>query len=263
MSSQILADFLSEVGEDAHKTGLNLLQSGAKNIHAPMPYLAIESALLNPALNSSFPDEAVNNHKGWDVVFEADKITGAKHAYLRPQDNQSISWALDENGKPVYFITTAPDGTVYESILSKLLNPADPAHPKANEIEFALASAGEWWNSLKKGEFGLDQREEFKWEYLADILSNNLPLIEIASQGNWFANHLWSPFSFRPSLDSLLSQPEDSLDKLGILGYNIKAGLDIVDSSSPRRLDINGDPALQKILIELQKELWALSFAIK
>jgi hypothetical protein len=32
-----LADFLSEVGEDAHKTGLNLLQSGAKNIHAPMP----------------------------------------------------------------------------------------------------------------------------------------------------------------------------------------------------------------------------------
>jgi hypothetical protein len=237
----------------------------SENIESPTfypwgkQYLAIESALLNPALNAPFSDEAVKNYKGWNVAYEADQKTQSKHAFLVPLDSGSISWALDENGKPVYFTTTALDGTVYESILSQLLNPTDPAHPKANETEFVLASAGEWFNGTSRTDFEKTQINSLTYP---PFWQDGLPRIELAEKGGWFANDQWGSLGHRPSLDSLLSQPENSLNKLGVLGNNIKAGLDTVNTTAIA-MEASKYPDIMKMFIEFQKMFLALTFAAK
>jgi hypothetical protein len=235
-------------------------------------YIAIESALLNPALNAPFSDDAVKNFAGWSIDFEYDGKTDSSQAYLRPRNNQSIRWALDETGMPVWFTTTTPDGKVYESALTQLLNPDDPAHPKADETIFTLASAGEWLNNFPI--VYADYRELFNSMYLQDGLKNDptvgilykklLPQIILAQRGNWNLNHPWGSFPGRPSLDSLLSQPGNSLDKLGALGHNINVRMDQMGPSQKVfEITISNFPELLKELINIQNTEWPLSFATK
>jgi hypothetical protein len=177
-------------------------------------YLAVESALLDPDLNKPFSQEAVDNFQGWSINFEYDPKTDSSHAYLRSRDMTvgSARWALDKNGQPVWFTTTAPDGTVYQSILIQLLNPKDAAHPKADETMFVLATAGEWWRNIGSDTY----RNFFKRLYLVDsnIFEGSSPSIILAVKNGDFAKHPWGSFPPRSSLDSLLSLPENDPTKL-------------------------------------------------
>jgi hypothetical protein len=236
----------------------------SENIESPnfypwdKQYLAIESALLNPALNASFSDEEVKNYKGITIASQFDKNTQTSHSFLVPLDNQSIRWALDENGKPVWFTTTAPDGTVYESILTQLLNPVDPSHPKANETEFALASAGEWFNGTSRTDF---EKTQINSSTNPSFWQDGLPRIELAENGGWFANDQWGSLGHRPSLDSLLGQPGNNLNgiKLGDYGFNIQNVLGSLNDSNEQYVFM----ATHNNLIYFQKLLFVLSFATK
>ena len=228
---------------------------------------AIEAVLLNPDLNKPFPDEAVKNFEGWSINFEYDEASKSSHAYLRPRNNQSIRWALDGNGKPVFFTTTTPDGVVHESILVQLLNPKDPKNPKADETIFVLASAGEWWSNVK-----------FKEDFIAGYLTgdnpefnNLLPQVGLASI-NWFAHNSWGDpndpsrffFGLRPSLDSLLAQPGNDPKVLNLFNHNIKPRMDELNSSNLQiQIDLIGQDYFFPIDIGLQKMLLPLSFTGK
>jgi len=221
---------------------------------------AIEAVLLNPDLNKPFPDEAVKNFEGWSINFEYDEATKSSHAYLRPRNNQSIRWALDGNGKLVFFTTTTPDGVVHESILVQLLNPKDPKNPKADETIFVLASAGEWWSDP-------NQRSDFKDVYLGDNngLLDAVPRIELSQRNGYFATNNWfGPFQSRPSLDSLLAQPGNDPRVLNFFSSNIDLRMAELNSDLTQiQVDLIGQGYYSTIDIGLQGMLVPLSFTGK
>jgi hypothetical protein len=240
-------------------------------------YLAVESALLDPDLNAPFPQEAVDNFLGWSIQFIYDPKTDSSHAYLRSRDMTvgSARWALDKNGQPVWFTTTAPDGTVYQSILIQLLNPKDPAHPKADETMFVLATAGEWWINTKHDTY----RNFFERLYLVDsnIFDGTSPSIELAEKNGWFAKQPWGSFPPRPSLDSLLNQTEKNarqiigvgpyLDHLNELGPNnidptTKKPITLLEYGVAH-LDNSNNIIFDPLWSDFQKLLFALSFTTK
>jgi hypothetical protein len=230
-------------------------------------YLAIESALLDPDLNAPFPQEAVDNFQGWSIQFVYDPQTDSSHAYLRSRDMTvgSARWALDKNGQPVWF-TTTKDGTVYQSILVQLLNPKDAAHPKADETMFVLATAGEWWINTKHDTY----RNFFERLYLVDsnIFDGTSPSIELAEKNGWFAKHRWGSFIPRPSLDSLLSLPENDVHNLmffqSIFNYmDQNYPLSSSNTITEYVLSIPGNDKSVAIPIDIQKFLLALSFTGK
>jgi len=233
---------------------------------------AIEAVLLNPDLNKPFPDEAVKNFEGWSINFEYDEATKSSHAYLRPRNNQSIRWALDGNGKLVFFTTTTPDGVVHESILVQLLNPKDPKNPKADETIFVLASAGEWWNEPIRSNFVADYVTNPGYPPFWEELS---PQIHLAQQGGFFSKlHGWSfgSVSSLPSLDSLLAQPGNDPGQLAqiksILGHfselgSKKEGRQQVLEYGIAHLDLEGKIVWETLRYELQSILLPLSFTVK
>jgi hypothetical protein len=223
---------------------------------------AIEAALLNPDLNKPFPDEAVKNFKPWIFLPQKGENNTA-HAFLAPGHPSAIRWALDGNGKPVFFTTTTPDGVVHESILVQLLNPKDPKNPKADETIFALADSG-MWGTPEQGYPG-NFRNGFIQEFMKnqDFLKTTLPLIELAQRGGYFSK---VPFLFlRPTLDSLLAQPGNNFDVLSVLGYDTQSILQgVIDGTIPSNSPFGLDKSvlIQKLL-EIQNKLLPLSFASK
>lgn len=258
---------------EEEKAWVKQIDLNNNDIENPVPYptgkqyLVVESALLNPDLNQSLSDEAVKTYAGWNIQLQYDEATNTSYAFLRPTSADSIRWVLKKNGTPVWVTSKAANGIVYESVLVQLLNPANPAHPHANETMFILASAGEWWRSdtqvgglrdlfnswYIKGE---NQDEQPFWETLS-------PQIILAQRNSWFLSHSWGSFRARPSLDSLLEQPRNSLDELGDLGNNINIRIDqAVPSQKVIEFSISDYPELLKQLINIQNTIWPLSFTI-
>ena len=225
---------------------------------------AIEAVLLNPDLNKPFPDEAVKNFEGWSINFEYDEASKSSHAFLRPRNNQSIRWALDGNGKPVFFTTITPDGVVHESILVQLLNPKDPKNPKADETIFVLASAGEWWNEPIRSNFVADYVTNPGYPPFWEELS---PQIHLAQQGGFFSKlHGWSfgSVSSLPSLDSLLAQPGNDPRVLNFFSSNIDLRMAELNSDLTQiQVDLIGQGYYSTIDIGLQGMLVPLSFTGK
>jgi hypothetical protein len=146
-----------------------------------------------------------------------------------------------------------------------LLNPKDAAHPKADETMFVLATAGEYWQVDNTYYGGVeDVRRVFKGLYqdMTDFTRDLLPQIILAQKNGWFGNHKWDKFPPRPSLDSLLSLPENDPGKLSLFAYPIseaeKAGW---GKNNPILEWKFGDN--EALPPELQKILLPLSFTIK
>jgi len=206
----------------------------------------------------------VKNFEGWSINFEYDEATKSSHAYLRPRNNQSIRWALDGNGKLVFFTTTTPDGVVHESILVQLLNPKDPKNPKADETIFVLASAGEWWNEPIRSNFVADYVTNPGYPPFWEELS---PQIHLAQQGGFFSKlHGWSfgSVSSLPSLDSLLAQPGNDPRVLNFFSSNIDLRMAELNSDLTQiQVDLIGQGYYSTIDIGLQGMLVPLSFTGK
>ena len=262
VDSQGKAIYWSEI----EKSWMRPMEMKTDNIEEPNSFgwdkenRVIEAVLLNPDLNQPFPDEAVKNFEGWSINFEYDEATKSSQAYLRPRNNQSIRWAIDGNGKPVFFTTTTPDGVVHESILVQLLNPKDPKNPKADETIFVLASAGEWWSDP-------NQRSDFKDVYLGgnNGLLDAVPRIELSQRNGYFATNNWfGPFQSRPSLDSLLAQPGNDPRVLNFFSSNIDLRMAELNSDLTQiQVDLIGQGYYSTIDIGLQGMLVPLSFTGK
>ncbi|MBI1794102.1 MAG: hypothetical protein HYR70_07910 [Chloroflexi bacterium] len=238
--------------------------------------LVIETVLLNPELNKPFDKEAVDNFAGWSIFFEYDKATDSSHAQLNPRDYRSVRFALNANGNPAFFT----DG-VNESTLIQLLNPADPKNVKAYETLFALATAGEWWSNttLNPTLSGNYRALFYDWfidknspNYREDIFGaeKQIPMLELAQKGGWFADHAWGTFPDRPNLDSLFSQPGNDISKLDnpltpgfTLDYWLSEGYKLAKTSLERQAAIGMEDKSTFITADFQKILFPLSFARK
>ena len=141
---------------------------------------------------------------------------------------------------------------------------------------FALATAGEWWSNTEENPTlpGNTRALFADWfmdkdspNYREDIFQQ-LPILDIAQTGDWYADHSWGTFPNRPNLDSLFSQPGNDVSELpnpitpGLTyDYWLSGGMEVAKTDPKHLAQINWDESF--ITADFQKILFALSFASK
>lgn len=227
--------------------------------------LILETILLNPELNKVFADDsdAVINFAGYSIFFEYNKATDSSHAQLQPRNLNQIEIVRGPDGNPLIW-KTIKEGIVSKSLSLRFLNPADSKKVSGKETIILTGDPGVLIGNDENGRHG-DYGALLENFFLPEAggWDGVLPLIQLASRGNYFEKVGVPPFGPVSSLDSLFSQPGNDPGELPLFAYPINDAYNRVGLGKDNPIMAWGFGETESLPSEMQKILFALSFAAK